>query len=82
MVCNTVTLFECARLIFSQSARLRRPLGTRGSVYSHLVDTQKWLGVTDFNLRKPLVQGILLQGAREASKALRTYEWLSQTEGG
>jgi len=27
-------------------------LGTRGSVYSHLVDTLKWLGVKDFNTRK------------------------------
>ena len=56
-------------------------LGTRGSVYIHLVDTLKWLGVKDLNTRKMLVKDIALHGAREASRALRTYEWLSRTGG-
>jgi len=29
-----------------------------------------------------MVKDIALHGAREASRALRTYEWLSRTEGG
>ena len=41
-------------------------LGTRGTVYSHLVDTLKWLGVKDLNTRKMLVKDIALHGAREA----------------
>ena len=56
-------------------------LGTRGSMYSDLVDTLNWLGVKDFNTRKMLVKDTALHGAREASRALRTYEWLSRTEG-
>jgi len=31
--------------------------------------------------RKQLVEDIAPHGAREASRALRTYEWMSQTEG-
>ena len=41
---------------------------------SHLADTLKWLGVKDFNTRNMLVKDIALHGAREASRALRTYE--------
>jgi hypothetical protein len=57
-------------------------LGTRGSVYRHLTNTLTWLGVQSFKTRKSMVKDIALHGAREASRALRTYEWLSRTEGG
>ena len=51
-------------------------LGTRGSVYSHQVDTLTWrLGSKDINTRNMLVKDMALHGAREASRALRTYEW-------
>jgi len=46
-----------------------------------LMGRLKWLGVKDFNTRKMLVKDIALHGAREASRALRTYEWLSRTGG-
>ena len=49
-------------------------LGTRGCVYKHLADTLTWLGVKNFNTRKKLAKDIALHGAREASRALRTYE--------
>ena len=57
-------------------------LGTRGSVYSHLTDALTWLGVQNFKTKKGMVKEIALHGAREASRALRTYEWLSRTEQG
>jgi hypothetical protein len=47
-------------------------LGTRGSVYSHQVDTLTWrLGLKDINTRNMLVKDMALHGAREASRALR-----------
>ena len=55
-------------------------LGTRGCVYKHLADTLKWLGVKNHNTRKKMVKDIALHGAREASRALPTYERLTRTE--
>jgi len=57
-------------------------LGTQGSVYKHLETTLEWLGVKNYNTRKKTVKDIALHGAREASKTLRTYEWLTRTEKG
>ena len=37
--------------------------------------------VDDTGNTRMLVKDISLHGAREASRALRTYEWLSRTEG-
>jgi hypothetical protein len=53
-------------------------LGTRGSVYSHLVITLIWLRVEDINTGETLVYVIALNGAREASRVMRSYEWLSR----
>ena len=57
-------------------------LGTRGCVYKHLADTLTWLGVKNFNTRKKMVKDRALHGAREASRALRTYERLTRTKQG
>ena len=53
-------------------------LGTRGRVYKHLADTLTWLGVESRNTRKKMVKDIALHGAREASRALRTYDKLTR----
>ena len=44
--------------------------------------TLEWLGVKHYNTREKTVKDIALHGAREASKTLRTYEWLTKTEKG
>jgi len=51
-------------------------------VYKHPDATLEWLGVKNHNARKKTVKDIALHGARQASKTLRTYEWLTRTETG
>ena len=57
-------------------------LATWGSVYKHLDATLEWLGMKNYNTRKHKTKDIAQHGAREASRALHTYEWLTKTEKG